>query len=50
MINKTFRILLKTIAAFLSPPALAARASQENLRSAKESDIARLSPLTRSSD
>ena len=50
MTNKIFRMLLKAIAAFAITASFAARASQETLRSAKESDIARPSPLTRSSD
>ena len=50
MTNETFRILLKVIAAFAITAALAARASQENLRSAKESDTAPPSPLIRSSN
>ena len=43
------RILLKAVAVLAITATLAARASQENLLSTKESDTARPSPSTRSS-
>ena len=44
MTDKTFRMLLKAMRLLLSPPLLAARASQEILLSTKESDTAPPSP------